>query len=72
MTANRALDNAWSALAAHRDQLAGQTLRQLFAADPARLIAAVVTMGVGLVTRNVLAAILTGMAALYLGLYLIG
>ena len=40
--------------------------------DPARLIAAVVTMGVGLVTRNVLAAILTGMAALYLGLYLIG
>ncbi|HRM76366.1 MAG TPA: AzlD domain-containing protein [Paracoccus sp. (in: a-proteobacteria)] len=40
--------------------------------DPARLIAAAVTMGVGLVTRNVLAAILCGMAALYAGLYLIG
>ena len=39
---------------------------------PARLIAAAVTMGVGLVTRNVLAAILCGMAALYAGLYLIG
>ena len=39
--------------------------------DPARLIAAAVTMGVGLVTRNVLAAILTGMAALYAGLYFI-
>ena len=39
--------------------------------DPARLIAAAVTMGVGLVTRNVLAAILCGMAALYAGLYLI-
>ena len=40
--------------------------------DPARLIAAAVTMGVGIVTRNVLAAILCGMAALYAGLYLIG
>ena len=40
--------------------------------DPARLIAAAVTMGVGLVTRNVLAAILCGMAALSAGLYLIG
>ena len=39
--------------------------------DPARLIAAVVTLGVGLVTRNVLAAILAGMTALYAGLYLI-
>lgn len=36
MTANRALDNAWAALAAHRDQLQGQALRQMFAADPAR------------------------------------
>jgi branched-subunit amino acid transport protein len=39
--------------------------------DPARLIAAVVTLGVGLVTRNVLAAILAGMTALYAGLYFI-
>ncbi len=36
MTANRALDNAWAALAAHRDAMAGQDLRQLFAADPGR------------------------------------
>ena len=35
------------------------------------LIAAVVTLGVGLVTRNVLAAILAGMTALYAGLYFI-
>lgn len=40
--------------------------------DPARMVAAAVTMGVGLVTRNVLAAILTGMATLYAALYLIG
>ena len=39
--------------------------------DPARMIAAAVTLGVGLVTRNVLAAILSGMTALYLGLYFI-
>ena len=38
--------------------------------DPARLIAAAVTIGVGLATRNVLAAVVTGMASLYLGLYL--
>ncbi|MBL8705512.1 MAG: glucose-6-phosphate isomerase [Rhodospirillales bacterium] len=36
MTANRPLDNAWAALAAHRDQLHGQDLRQMFAADPGR------------------------------------
>lgn len=39
--------------------------------DPARLIAALVTLGVGMVTRNVLAAILCGMATLYAGLYFI-
>ena len=39
--------------------------------DPARMIAAAVTLVVGMVTRNVLAAILGGMAALYTGLYLI-
>jgi branched-subunit amino acid transport protein len=38
--------------------------------DPARLIAAAVTIGVGLATRNVLAAVVTGMASLYLGLFL--
>ncbi|WP_374425085.1 AzlD domain-containing protein [Paracoccus sp. (in: a-proteobacteria)] len=38
--------------------------------DPARLIAAAVTIGVGLATRNVLAAVVIGMASLYLGLYL--
>lgn len=37
--------------------------------DPARLIAAAATLTVGLVTRNVLAAIVAGMASLYLGLY---
>ena len=37
--------------------------------DPARLIAAAVTLVVGLATRNVLAAVITGMASLYLGLY---
>lgn len=40
------------------------------ALDPARLVAAVATLGLGLVTRNVLAAILGGAATLYLGLYL--
>lgn len=39
--------------------------------DPARMIAAAATLGVGLVTCNVLAAILSGMTALYLGLYFI-
>lgn len=39
--------------------------------EPARLIAALITLLVGVVTRNVLAAILTGMAALYAGLYFI-
>ncbi|UXU75459.1 MULTISPECIES: AzlD domain-containing protein [unclassified Paracoccus (in: a-proteobacteria)] len=40
--------------------------------DPARMLAALVTVAVGLVTRNLLAAILSGMASLYLALYLIG
>lgn len=40
--------------------------------DPARLIAAGVTVIVGLITRNTLAAILGGLCALYLGLWLIG
>lgn len=40
--------------------------------DPARLIAAGVTVLAGLITRNTLAAILGGLAALYLGLWLIG
>ncbi len=39
--------------------------------EPARLIAAAVTLVVGLATRNVLAAVITGMASLYLGLYFI-
>ncbi|SIQ16786.1 Branched-chain amino acid transport protein [Paracoccus thiocyanatus] len=39
--------------------------------DPARMIAAVVAVGLGVATRNVLAAILGGMAALYMALYLI-
>ncbi len=40
--------------------------------DPARMIAAAATLVVGLLTRNVLAAIAAGAAALYLGLYLLG
>lgn len=40
--------------------------------DPARLIAAAVTLGVGLATRNVLAAIICGALALYGTLYLVG
>lgn len=40
--------------------------------DPARLTAAVVTLAVGIVTRNVLAAILSGMAALFGMLWLLG
>ena len=37
--------------------------------DPARLAAAAVTLGVGYATKNVLAAIFSGAAALFLGLY---
>jgi len=40
--------------------------------DPARLIAAGATLAVGLISRNTLAAIIGGLAALYLGLWLIG
>ncbi len=40
--------------------------------DPARLAAAVVTLGVGLVTRNVLAAMISGGLTLYAMLYLLG
>jgi branched-subunit amino acid transport protein len=40
--------------------------------DAPRLIAAVVTIVAGLVTRNVLVAILSGATALYLMLYLLG
>ena len=40
--------------------------------DPARLIAAGATVLVGIVTRNTLAAILGGLGALYLCLWLIG
>ncbi|MBO6896187.1 MAG: AzlD domain-containing protein [Shimia sp.] len=37
--------------------------------DPARLAAAAVTLGVGYITKNVLAAIFGGAATLFLGLY---
>lgn len=40
--------------------------------DPARLTAAAVTVLVGIVTRNVLAAILSGMASLFAMLWLVG
>lgn len=40
--------------------------------DPARIIAAAVTIGVGVVTRSFLAAILCGVIALYSMLYLGG
>ncbi|WP_347266951.1 AzlD domain-containing protein [Paracoccus sp. (in: a-proteobacteria)] len=40
-------------------------------ADPARMIAALATLAAGLLTRNILAAILAGMATLYLALFLI-
>ncbi len=40
--------------------------------DPARLAAAAVALAIGALTRNVLGAIFGGMAALYLGLWLIG
>lgn len=39
--------------------------------DPARLAAACVTLAVGLITRNVFAAVLTGAATLYALLYLL-
>ena len=42
------------------------------ALDAPRLAAAVVTIGVGLMTRNVLVAILFRAATLYSGLYLLG
>ncbi|MDF3854736.1 AzlD domain-containing protein [Paracoccus sp. P2] len=38
--------------------------------DPARMLAATVAVAVGVATRNVLAAILGGMATLYTALYL--
>ncbi|KPA21547.1 Branched-chain amino acid transport protein (AzlD) [Shimia sp. SK013] len=40
--------------------------------DPARMAAALVTLGVGYFTKNVLAAIFSGAATLYLGLFLLG
>jgi branched-subunit amino acid transport protein len=40
--------------------------------DPARLIAACVTVLVGVVTRNTLAAIVGGLVSLYSALYLLG
>lgn len=40
--------------------------------DPARLSAAAVTLAVGFITRNVLAAILAGAATLFAVLYLMG
>ncbi|SOB93418.1 branched-subunit amino acid transport protein [Rhodobacter sp. JA431] len=40
--------------------------------DPARLAAAAATVGVGLVTRNTFAAILGGLATLYVALWLVG
>ena len=40
--------------------------------DLPRVTAAVVTLGVGLASKNVLAAILSGAAALYGMLYLVG
>lgn len=45
------------------DAVGGQT-------DPARLAAAAATLGVGVATRNMLAAILAGAATLGIGLYL--
>ncbi len=40
--------------------------------DPARMLAAVVTLAIGHFTKNVLAAILGGATTLYGGLYLFG
>lgn len=39
--------------------------------DPARALAALATIMVGLATRNVLPALLTGIAVLYLGLWVL-
>lgn len=40
--------------------------------DPARLAAAAAALGIGVVTKNAVAAILGGMGTLYLLLYLLG
>jgi branched-subunit amino acid transport protein len=40
--------------------------------DPSRLIAALMTVAVGYVTKNALAAIFFGAASLYLSMYLLG
>lgn len=40
--------------------------------DPARLAAAAVTLGLGLLTKNVIAAVLGGMGTLYLVQYALG
>lgn len=40
--------------------------------DPARLAAALVTLGVGVVTRNVILAIALGAITLYAGLFMLG
>lgn len=40
--------------------------------DPARLVAALAALALGIATRNVLAAIFGGMAVLYLALWLVG
>ncbi len=40
--------------------------------DPARLFAAVAALAVGIALRSVLGAVVAGMAALYLGLWLLG
>ena len=40
--------------------------------DPARLLAAAATLGIGMLTKNVILAILSGAAALLAGAYLIG
>ncbi|MEP0960620.1 MAG: AzlD domain-containing protein [Roseobacter sp.] len=40
--------------------------------DPARLLAALVTLSVGLITRNVFAAIFSGAVTLYTMLYFLG
>lgn len=40
--------------------------------DPARLAAALAALALGIVTRNVLAAIFGGMGVLYLALWLVG
>lgn len=42
------------------------------APDPARLLAAIATLGVGYATKNVLAAILSGGLTLYAVLFLLG